>query len=88
MSSGLSQLAEKVASNPEMQAELKGTTDRDAFVQKVVDLGKQHGHDVSHDDVNAELNKHVEGDALSDAQLDSIAGGGLSDCAFWLSPTC
>ena len=73
----LDQFISKIVSDSKLQDKLKGVTDKAAFTNTVVRLGKENGFVFSSADVDAFLaqNKTKPPRQLSDAELAQVAGG-------------
>ena len=73
----LNQFLSKIIADATLQDQLKDVTDKAAFTQTLLRLGKEHGFDFTAEDVEAVLmtNKTNPLEELSDAQLAQVAGG-------------
>jgi predicted ribosomally synthesized peptide with nif11-like leader len=75
--SNLQRFLAKVVSDSALQDQLKNVTDRAAFSETAIRLGRQNGFDFTAADVEAVLFKSKENpfDQLSDQDLELVAGG-------------
>jgi predicted ribosomally synthesized peptide with nif11-like leader len=73
----LQQFLAKVVSDSALQDQLKNVSDKAAFSETAIRLGRQSGFDFTAADVDAVLFKSKENplDQLSDTDLELVAGG-------------
>jgi predicted ribosomally synthesized peptide with nif11-like leader len=76
----------QVKSDPTLQAKLsalQGEKDRGVLTQKIAEIGRSHGHEVSAAEVDSYLKSAVKGAELSDDSLKSVAGGAGTKLGGW-----
>ncbi len=65
-----------------LQEASKGAQQTDEFIKNVVTYAKEHGYDFSDDEIRGWIREqgeeHADGE-LSDRQLDTVAGGAMSN---------
>lgn len=68
-------LTTDLGQDAELQATLDNINDRDAFWNTLAEAARNKGYDVSADDVKAFIAAQTEGAEVSDAELETVAGG-------------
>lgn len=83
MADSLQALNQVVRANPALEAQLKAAKNEQEYIQTAIQIGKTNGIQVTKADLEAELKKAQPrsgpGGELTDNQLESVAGGKMSD---------
>jgi predicted ribosomally synthesized peptide with nif11-like leader len=77
-----------VLASPELQGQLHGAVNEEAFVAKVIALGAERGYQFTEDEVRAEIARAYAGvRELSEGELAAVSGGLTAELATYASPS-
>ena len=85
MEKSLDALSQLLRANPDLQTQLKSASNQQEYIQTAIQIGKTNGVEVSRAEVESVLAQAQQpgaGGELSEAQLESVAGGQMSDGFF------